>query len=153
MRLQHFEVRQCNMDPVRASPCRRAAIINTPHQQAGHTKALDPTLRIGQGKISCRRGCPHTKALTIYWIVFATSRRSVLRGSLSLLEGKSLFDNNPFVIRQIALKSILGACILILGGFTSAYVRCHCQAVHSTSSRDCQNLDQVLSVKRLKNEH
>ena len=57
---RRLRARKCNMDPVRASPCRPAATINVPHQQAGHTKALDPTLEIGQGKITCRRGPTHT---------------------------------------------------------------------------------------------
>ena len=40
----------------RASPCRPAATVNALHQQAGHTKALDPTLEIEQVKIPYRRG-------------------------------------------------------------------------------------------------
>ena len=58
--LKRFKARKCDMDPVRASSCRPAATVNAPHQQAGHTKALDPTLEIGQGKIPCRRGV-HTR--------------------------------------------------------------------------------------------
>ena len=42
--------------PVRASPCRPAATINAPHQQAGHTKALDPMLGTGQENNPCRNG-------------------------------------------------------------------------------------------------
>ena len=37
-----------------------AATVNAPHQQTGHTKALNPTLEIVQGKILCRRGV-HTQ--------------------------------------------------------------------------------------------
>ena len=72
--------RKCDMDPVRASPCRPAANIETPHQQAGHTKALGPTLGIGQGKMPVSLGasthdCPgselrHTIALRFAIAIF-----------------------------------------------------------------------------------
>ena len=32
---------------------------HAPRHRAGHTKALDPTLGIGQGKLPCRRGPTH----------------------------------------------------------------------------------------------
>ena len=39
---------------------------STPHiEQAGHAKALDPTLGIGQGKTPVSLGRPHTKALLL----------------------------------------------------------------------------------------
>ena len=40
-----------DMDPVRTSPCRLAASINAPHQQAGHANALDQMPGAGQGII------------------------------------------------------------------------------------------------------
>ena len=40
---RRLRARKSDMDPVRASPRRPAATINAPDQQAGHTKALDPT--------------------------------------------------------------------------------------------------------------
>ena len=47
---RRIRARRSDRALVRASPCRPAATINAPRQQAGHTKALDPTLGAGQGK-------------------------------------------------------------------------------------------------------
>ena len=60
---RRLRARKSDRNPARASRRRPAAAINAPRRQAGHTKALDPTPGIGQGKIPCRRGRSYTKAL------------------------------------------------------------------------------------------
>ena len=42
--------------PFRASPCRPAASVNPPHQQAGHTNALGQMPSAGQGMIPASQG-------------------------------------------------------------------------------------------------
>lgn len=55
-----LRARPADLDPIRAFPCRPAATLNAPHQQAGHTKALGPMPGIGQGKSLVAEGRPHT---------------------------------------------------------------------------------------------
>ena len=63
---RRLRARKSDLDPVRASPCRPAAIINAPHQTGRtHDQRLTRRLELDKEKNPCRRGRPHTKALRL----------------------------------------------------------------------------------------
>ena len=80
-------------------------------KQAGHTKALDPTLGAGQGKNPCRRGRPHTKALSgeRNLLTFCTDicRQKLIHPCGLRLQGTGPLSGGPVIFGRTAMRTIV----------------------------------------------